>query len=297
VLVTARIDRKRILRTNEVCRISTASIIGDAVLDFVPSGVEEAAPRQIEDGEFMSGVVAGDPLQVLVDMQGKMSSALDSVDKAGNRIALLAERLDTVLGANEGQIQRVVQKSELALDSFRDAAGHIDEMVGDPQFQKQLKGALQNLPQVLGEARQMLGDARTTLQNFDKMSQRAEHNLANLEKFTEPLGASGPEMVQSVSRSLRSLDEVLAQAVQFSQGLSSSQGSLGKLVTDPTLYNKLDRAADNIEDITRRLRPVLEDVRVFTDKIATDPRQLGVKGALSSRPSGFGLKSSLWQTW
>jgi hypothetical protein len=37
----------------------------------------------------------------------------------------------------------------------------------------------------------------------------------------------------------------------------------------------------------------MEDVRIFTDKIARDPRQLGVKGALDQTPSGQGSKHGL----
>ena len=33
------------------------------------------------------------------------------------------------------------------------------------------------------------------------------------------------------------------------------------------------------------MKPILDDVRVFSDKIARDPRQLGLKGALDRRPS------------
>jgi phospholipid/cholesterol/gamma-HCH transport system substrate-binding protein len=55
VELTARIDRKYTLYTNDVCRISTASLLGDAVVDFVPGGVEEAAPQKIRVGDYPPG--------------------------------------------------------------------------------------------------------------------------------------------------------------------------------------------------------------------------------------------------
>ena len=72
--------------------------------------------------------------------------------------------------------------------------------------------------------------------------------------------------------------------------MNSGEGTLGRLVRDDELYDRLEMATTNIEDATRRIRPILNDVRVFTDKIATDPRQLGVKGALDRKPLGIGLK-------
>ena len=43
----------------------------------------------------------------------------------------------------------------------------------------------------------------------------------------------------------------------------------------------------NVRKLTQELRPIVDDVRVFTDKIARHPEQLGVRGALDRRP---GLK-------
>ena len=47
------------------------------------------------------------------------------------------------------------------------------------------------------------------------------------------------------------------------------------------------QAAQNVSKLTKDLRPIVDDVRVFTDKIARHPEQLGVRGALDRRP---GLK-------
>ena len=54
----------------------------------------------------------------------------------------------------------------------------------------------------------------------------------------------------------------------------------------------------SVEKVTRDARPIVDDLKVFAQKIADDPRQLGVKGALDKRPSGVGFnfnKSSLRQ--
>jgi phospholipid/cholesterol/gamma-HCH transport system substrate-binding protein len=53
---------------------------------------------------------------------------------------------------------------------------------------------------------------------------------------------------------------------------------------DRQLYDNLSQAAENVNCLTRQLRPVVNDVRVFTDKIARHPEQLGVRGALQRSP-------------
>ena len=56
---------------------------------------------------------------------------------------------------------------------------------------------------------------------------------------------------------------------------------------DPQVYQDLAAAAANVKNLSRELRPIVDDIRVFSDKIARHPEQLGVRGALDRRP---GLK-------
>ena len=51
----------------------------------------------------------------------------------------------------------------------------------------------------------------------------------------------------------------------------------------PEVYNDLAQAANNVNRLTQDLRPIIDDVRVFTDKIARHPEQLGVRGALDRK--------------
>jgi phospholipid/cholesterol/gamma-HCH transport system substrate-binding protein len=75
--------------------------------------------------------------------------------------------------------------------------------------------------------------------------------------------------------------------VTFGDALNNREGSLGRLTSDAELYNNLNQAAKNVEELTRQLRPILNDVRVFTDKISRDPGRLGVRGVFQQ---GSGIK-------
>jgi phospholipid/cholesterol/gamma-HCH transport system substrate-binding protein len=115
----------------------------------------------------------------------------------------------------------------------------------------------------------------------------ADRNLRNLEGLTRPLGERGGAMVAQIDRTIGRLDDTLQQAALFTRALNQSEGTLGKLVKDPKVYEDLAQAAATVNKLTRELRPIVDDVRVFTDKIARHPEQLGVRGALDRRP---GLK-------
>ena len=92
--------------------------------------------------------------------------------------------------------------------------------------------------------------------------------------------------------SVASLDELLRQLVTFSEALNNSEGSLGQFVHNRELYDSLNDAATRIEQATRMIKPIMQNVRTLTDKIARDPRQLGIKGALDRKPLGAGLNTA-----
>jgi len=296
VMLTAWIDARYKLRRNEVCRIGTSSFLGDAVLEFVPKGEEGASTEFILDGDLLAdGFVASDPLKVLSNLEGNMQKTIMAIEGAADEVTLLARNLNDTLGAEKGQIQRIVQKSEVALDTFQSTMSSVDDMLGDPQLKASLKRSLAELPLVFDDVRATLSEAQQTLASFDRVSSKAERNLDNLEAFTEPLSKRGADLAENFDHTLENLDVLLSYLVQFSQAINSTDGTLGQLVHDRELYDRLNRSAASVEDATRTLPLIIRDVRVLMDKIATDPRQLGIKGALDRKPLGVGLKSPLPQ--
>ena len=89
-------------------------------------------------------------------------------------------------------------------------------------------------------------------------------------------------MVQGHRPCHKSPDTVLVQAATFTQALNESQGTR-QIGTRSEVYNDLAQAANNVNRLTQDLRPIIDDVRVFTDKIARHPEQLGVRGALDRK--------------
>lgn len=91
-------------------------------------------------------------------------------------------------------------------------------------------------------------------------------------------------MVTRIDQTIARLDELLGQFSDFGRKLNAGEGSLGRLMRDPELYQHLNSAAANIEHLTRDLKPILADVRVFTDKISRHPESLGIRGAMQRSP-------------
>ena len=245
----------------------------------------------IPDGEYLTnGVVETNPFEVITGMEGDIKSALDSIKVAGTEVSQLARSLNSLLGTNDDQLLRIVDKTELALENFNKAMSSIDSIMGDEQLKTRLRESLDKVPQIFDQTQTTLADVQNTLQKFNGVAVRAERNLANLEDFTAPLGQRGEQISQNLVDSIRSVNELLANFAELSQALKNKDGTIGQLINNPELYDRLNRTLAEVELVVRRLEPIVNDVRVITDKVARDPAQMGVKGILDRRPTGAGQK-------
>jgi phospholipid/cholesterol/gamma-HCH transport system substrate-binding protein len=169
---------------------------------------------------------------------------------------------------------------------------NINSIVDDPIMRDDLKRSLRELPQTLRDANVTLGKANAAFDSMQQAGDRATKNLANLENLTKPLGERGPQIVDNFDGTLANMNELLEQLVTFTENLNNRQGTLGRIMNDDTIYLRLERTLANAEDLTARLKPIMDDFRIVSDKLARDPRLLGLKGAMDRRPLGVGGKSA-----
>lgn len=283
VVVGLSIDSQWKLYENEICRINSDNLFGDSVLQFVSSGDPNASNREIQDGEYMTGMVASKPMEalgVIVELKDTVQDALQSIRTAGDEVSAMAENLNVLVAGNQQQVGQVLGQAEKAFGRFDTAMVSIKQVADNQDLQIALEEALQAVPQ-------LVGDAGSLLQSAKKVTDEAELNLINLKGLTEPLGMQGGEIVAKLNTSASRLDTVLLEFQTFGKQLNSTEGSIGQLVHNPELYQNLNRAAQNIEELSRQLRPIVNDARVAVDKVARNPRMLGVQGALHRRTSGI----------
>ena len=278
VSVVADVDSYVPIYKDEQPRIAS-TLLGDAEIQLVPGTIKPPRQRVGKD-EVLPGAVTRDPFEMFATLEPKLGGALESLAEASESVKKLSDNLDRLLLGDDDTFSKMVRKTEAALDAFSLAMANINDVMGDPQARANLKQTLNSLPDVIT-------DLRTTVQGIGETVDTADRNLRNLEGLTKPLGERGEGMVAQINQTIGRLDETLQQAAMFTKALNESQGTLGKLVRDPQVYNDLAQAAGNVNRLTKELRPIVDDVRVFTDKIARHPEQLGVRGALDRRP---GLK-------
>jgi phospholipid/cholesterol/gamma-HCH transport system substrate-binding protein len=143
----------------------------------------------------------------------------------------------------------------------------------------------QRIRQGLNELPETIREMRITMQQFRVVLESANKNFQNLEGFTEPLGRRGEEISNSVVDAVEGLDRLVEEFTVLSQALNSREGTLGQFVHNPQLYENMNRLIHNanqvvvqINDLTLKLRPIVNDTRIFMDKVAREPGRVVTGG-------------------
>ncbi len=279
-LITVEIEENKHVKTNEIVRIQT-SLIGDAVLEFTPAG-PPANAQIVQPGMGpVRGMYNPSPLDLVANLQGDLKQTIQALGQAGGEVAILAERLNQVLGGQDiERLDRLFVSAETALNNIGSVMANLDDVLGDEQFKAELKSGLAELPGLVSEAK-VIAEA------LERAVTSADQNLINLQGLTEPLGERGPEITDAIETGVDNLSELLGEAALLAKNINSSDGTIGKLIYDDQLYQQLastiGQASGTMSDLRmlindpllqRRLRQILDDLRIFSDKIARDPARV-----------------------
>lgn len=271
--IIVNINDDKQVKTNETARVQT-SLVGDAVVEFVPVGPSTGA-QAVQPGGRVRGLYSPGPVDLLASLQGDLQQTIVSLGDAGRQVASLADRLNNVLGGDDVErINRLIASLEQSSRQFNTVMTQVDDLLGDEEYRANLKEGLAQLPSALN-------DAQAILESLQVAVGSADQNLKNLQGLTGPLGERGPALVEALEGSVSNLTELLAQAALLARRVNESEGTLGKLINDSTIYDQaaltiyeVRQIVATLETLTKRLRPILDDVRVFTDKIARDPARI-----------------------
>ncbi len=282
VIVTAEIDDNRRLYTNEQCKSSNSLLMGDASLEFVRMANFQGEKVPIENGTVLQGQMAPDLSGSLNGVSKQAAQTMDALNSASRDIDRLANRVDRLVETNEERITRMIAEADETMKLLQKALIASNDLLGDPKLRQQIKETIAQMPEVLKETRGAVEQIGGTFASL-------ERNMQNIEGLTKPLGERGPGLVEEFDSSMKKLNSLSDNMLRFSEQLNDPQGSLGAVLHDRELYLHVDHLVKNLDELGRDLKPILNNVAIFTDKIARHPSELGVRGAIKK---DTGLKDS-----
>ncbi len=314
--LTLELDSKFKVRARELPRIGSGSIItGDAVVEFIPPSQDSlierfdgagGSPRDavldenemliastpIKDGDFFrGGRVAADPLDALMNMQEGFGTTLAAIETAGNQVTALALDVRKLIGSGDGALQDIARKTDVTIQNFNDTLDAIEQLFEDPSIKQALGTLADRLPGLVDEAETVMKKTGSMLGAFEEVGNAAEETVKNVTQLTEPIARNGEKLVLDAIRTLNDLDATLNEVRMVAARVNNSQGTVAKLLEDDQLYYTFINTLQNVETITRKLEPIVEDARIFTDKVARQPSSIiDLRGAITGRPLGAGVK-------
>jgi phospholipid/cholesterol/gamma-HCH transport system substrate-binding protein len=179
----------------------------------------------------------------------------------------VGERTDVLLKTNEEKIVRSIERMEEALK-------RVNVLLSD-ENQKLVQDTLKNF--------------NSSSKQIDSTLKKADGAIDEFQKAMKPLGEKGPTILKNVDEAADNLNRTLKDVRELMQAVARGDGTIQRLVTDPALYNNLNDSAAMVTKILPRLDRVLQDMEIFSDRLARHPELLGLRGAIV--PS-VGLKES-----
>lgn len=276
VAVKANIDDGRLLFPNYGVQVRT-TLLGDATVEFITAPVAPGT-EPVGSGAVFVGKVAPTPMDAVIDMQEDLRQMIDSLQVAGDEVGKLAKTMNTAIGPDPeaGRVPRLLDTAEKSMANLSRAAESFDKFLNDPELKSTIR-----------EARMTMNDVRDVAQAVQAPIDAIDRNLKNLEGFTGPLGRNGEQVAKSLIDGMNGLSRIVEELTVLVDALNGRNGTIGRLIHDPAVYDNLNRLLCNsnqvvlrINELTLRLRPIVDDVRVFTDKIAREPGRI-VGGAVN----------------
>jgi phospholipid/cholesterol/gamma-HCH transport system substrate-binding protein len=128
-----------------------------------------------------------------------------------------------------------------------------------------------------------------TVNRFGESIDKADQVLSNLQQATKPIAEHSESVMRNLDESSVRLNRTLAELNELLRLINQGDGFIRRVLSDPTLYNNLNAAADMLAHSMPRVDRILHDMEVFADKIARHPESLGIGGVV--KPSA-GLKDA-----
>ncbi len=290
VIVTVHIDSNRKIRRDEMPQLkrSLLGVGGDTTIEFVRvrnpgrAGIVPVkdGATDVPSGAMIEGKAAEDPLSAFGNLEGNLGSTMQSLARTSDEIGMLARRVNDLIQNNDEQLVRIVGKAEVALDNISAAANGANNLIGDPVLRQNVLKISTDLPQTLAQMNKVMASMQDAFATVDR-------NMRNVEGLTKPLGERGSQLITNIEQATQNINRMILDLNSLTNAIRNSDGSLGRLINDPKLYEQLSETLANVNCLSKDLKPILDNAKVLTDKLARHPETLGIRGAL--KPSS-GIK-------
>ena len=317
-------DAKVRIYSNEQARIKPSLLMGEAEIEFVKNRQYKGEVHELTPNDTIIGFSGSDIMGTVNNIEGDLKDAIQSVNSTAREAAVFIANLNQFMG-DENEILEKKQKmamifSELGdtLTTTRSLAANMNSILSDQQIRDNIKSGSENFPAILNKVNSLLdnGDdlyksVKGVVERSHKTFDKLDRSLDNVGDFTEVLSDEGLEFISNMNASGQDIARMVKNISTLSENIvkqiDNKSTPLGML-TDENVGSQIRGIIRNVETGTEKVQPILDDARVFTNKIAHRPSSLifsrdTYKGSPALGQNGYayqpyspggGITSSLW---
>lgn len=262
-----------------------ATFLGDSFLD-IETNFEMRGKKDrplIPAGSLIEGRSPPDTNQALQRATNLVPTAdrtLTDFQDTARQWTQVGNSANRLLDDNRERVDAIVVQTQESLERLAQTLDRVNNVLS-AEAQENLHLTLKNLRESSEDLKPMIEASRKTIDQISNTTQKLDEIAINLQQATKPLAERSESTVRNLDESAASLNLLLADLRVLSNRLNTQDGSLQRLISDASLYQKLDDAAFLLVRNLGELEKVLADARVFADKIARHPGEIGVQGVLT----------------
>ena len=219
-------------------------VVKDINYDYQRSG--NIVVRVQIDGNLR--IPQGSTAEIESDLMGNVNMNILLANNPRQRVA----PGDTIAGSiNEGatgKLARMVPTIEKILPKLDSIMGSLNTLLADPAIAGTLHNA-ESLTRNLDTSAKQLNTLMATMNSrAPQLMEKAEFAADNAGKAAANLAAV------DVAGTMQQVNRTLAEVQQFTSKLNSTEGTVGKLMNDPSLYDNLNSTMRNADSLVVNLR-------------------------------------------
>lgn len=192
---------------------------------------------------YGGGLIGGKSLAILPEYEkGNMAKSGDTLDSAIEEglLELVNERLTPL----QEKVEKVIVSTDSLINAFN--------QVLNEETRKNLKNSIEDLSITVASLKNTAGSANdilsvntpklnSTFSNLDEMS-------ANLNNFSDTLSQV------NLKKMTDDLESAVSNFEDVTNKLSNGNGTAAKLINDPTVYNNLEKATNQLDELLQDVK-------------------------------------------
>ncbi len=258
-VVTMKINKSAIpfIKEDSTAGVLTMGLLGDKYVE-IGAGSPEAKP--VRPGETIKGTaeiefqdvmkVTSVTIETMSEFIKKLDSFVTKVEEGHGTVAKLLN--DPSLYNNMNETTRTLNKTAQTLsqiaEGIQTSQGTLKKLIEDPSLYERLQSTASHLEEMTRTVKESAGTLKKLIEDptlYNQLLSSSSHIEASTKKIEEFSGK---------------LDPFITKLDAFSARLSEGQGTLRKLIEDPTLYEDLDKGVRQLSSVMEEAHTILERI-------------------------------------